>query len=50
MANVNDPTKPIYSENSHSSIVTTREIKRSKLLHLQSVFISDKKKVAVLNA
>jgi P pilus assembly chaperone PapD len=48
-ASINDPTRPIYSENATSSIVTTREVTESKLIHLQSIFISEKRKVAVLN-
>lgn len=48
-ASINDPTKPIYSENTNSSIVTTAVIKERKVVLLQSIFFGDKNKVAIIN-
>ncbi|MFT5419331.1 MAG: hypothetical protein ACI9D5_000065 [Candidatus Endobugula sp.] len=48
-ASINDPTKPIYSENETSSIVTNKVVKESKIVLLQSIFFSSKHKVAILN-
>jgi hypothetical protein len=49
MAAINDPTKPIYSENANSLIVTNPVIVEKKVVLLQSIFFSDKNKVAILN-
>jgi hypothetical protein len=46
---INDPTKPIYSENVSSRVVTAPVIKEKKVLLLQSIFYSSKNKTAVIN-
>lgn len=46
---INDPTKPIYSENSESSILTKPVIQEKKIFLLQSLFLSDKKRIAIVN-
>ena len=49
MAAINDPTKPIYSENSTSSIVTNPVIKENKIILLQSILYGKTAKVAIIN-
>ena len=48
-AAINDPTKPIYSENANSSIVTNPVIKENKIILLQSILYGDHAKIAVIN-
>lgn len=49
MAAINDPTKPIYSENATSSIVTNPVIKENKIILLQSILYGKTAKVAIIN-
>ncbi len=46
---INDPTRPIYSENANSSVSTSRLIKEQKILLLQSIFFTETHKTAVVN-
>jgi len=46
---INDPTKPIFSENSSERIITAPVIKKKKVAFLQSVFYGEKNKSAVIN-
>lgn len=48
-AAINDPTKPIYSENGSSHIVTNRVIEEKKVILLQSIFLGKDKKLAIIN-
>jgi hypothetical protein len=46
---INDPTKPIFSENSSERIITAPVIKKKKVAFLQSIFYGKKNRSAVIN-
>ena len=48
-SSMNDPTKPIFSENSNERIITNPVIKETKVALLQSIFYGVKNKTAVIN-
>lgn len=49
LAGLNDPTKPIYSENANSSIVTNPVVEESKIILLQSILYGKNGKLAIIN-
>jgi hypothetical protein len=48
-AAINDPTKPIYSENGSSHIVTNPVLEEKKILLLQSILLGKNNKIAIIN-